>query len=309
MNSFFERRYVIAGIFITITIILLARLFYIQLIDNRYALSASSNVRRPEIKNPARGPILDRDGKILVQNEAFYDITVTPKDVKPFDTLEFCKLIGIDKAGFDKRWAKAVKNSPNLQSIFEKQLSAQTFASLRERLSEFPGFDSSTRYLRNYPDSVAAQFLGFIGEVTDRDIARSGGYYRQGDYIGVTGVEKSYETVLRGQRGVINWIVDSKNKRKGHYANGLYDTAAVAGQRLTSSLNIGIQKLGERLMKNKLGSIVAIEPSTGVPHTTQTLWLGGSVAIMPPNCITTLTTRSSSGRYRQGTRRVLLLNL
>jgi len=263
MNSFFERRYVIAGIFITITIILLARLFYIQLIDNRYALSASSNVRRPEIKNPARGPILDRDGKILVQNEAFYDITVTPKDVKPFDTLEFCKLIGIDKAGFDKRWAKAVKNSPNLQSIFEKQLSAQTFASLRERLSEFPGFDSSTRYLRNYPDSVAAQFLGFIGEVTDRDIARSGGYYRQGDYIGVTGVEKSYETVLRGQRGVINWIVDSKNKRKGHYANGLYDTAAVAGQRLTSSLNIGIQKLGERLMKNKLGSIVAIEPSTG----------------------------------------------
>ena len=234
MNSFFERRYVIAGIFITITIILLARLFYIQLIDNRYALSASSNVRRPEIKNPARGPILDRDGKILVQNEAFYDITVTPKDVKPFDTLEFCKLIGIDKAGFDKRWAKAVKNSPNLQSIFEKQLSAQTFASLRERLSEFPGFDSSTRYLRNYPDSVAAQFLGFIGEVTERDIARSGGYYRQGDYIGVTGVEKSYETVLRGQRGVINWIVDSKNKRKGHYANGLYDTAAVAGQRLTS---------------------------------------------------------------------------
>jgi len=263
MNSFFERRYIIAGIFITIIIILLARLFYIQIIDNKYAINASNEVRRPVIMFPARGPILDRNGKILVQNQAFYDIMVVPKQVKPFDTLEFCNLLGIDKPEFYKRWTKAIKYSTTLPSPFEKQLSAQTFATLQERLSEFPGFYSNTRYLRNYPDSAAAQFLGFIGEVTDRDIQRSDGYYHAGDYIGVTGVEKSYENVLRGQRGVQILMVDSRGNPKGHYANGLYDTAEVAGQRLTSSLDIDIQKLGEKLMQNKVGSIVAIEPSTG----------------------------------------------
>ena len=263
MNSFFERRYIIAGIFITIFIILLARLFYIQIIDDRYELYASKNVLRHNIIFPERGSILDRNGKTLVQNVPFYDIMVTPNQVKPFDTVEFCHLLGIDKPEFYRRWAKAMKYSPSLPSGFEKQIPAQTFASIRERLSEFPGFSPVTRYLRTYPDSVAAHFLGYSGEVTDRDIKRYGGYYQPGDYIGVTGVEKSYDAVLRGQRGVQNLMVDSRNKPKGHYANGLYDTAAVAGQRLTSSLDITIQKFGEQLMQNKVGSIVAIEPSTG----------------------------------------------
>jgi len=263
MNSFFERRYVIAGIFITIIIVLLARLFYIQIVDPKYAIYAGKNVLRQTIVYPARGPILDRNGKILVQNEPFYDIMITPREVKPFDTVEFCKLLGIDRDGFNKRWVKAWKYSPVLKSVFEKQLTAQTYASVSERLSEFPGFSAITRYLRNYPDSVAAQFLGYIGEVQDNDIKRSNGYYHPGDFIGVTGVEKSYENVLRGQRGVSNQMVDSRGTLKGKFANGLYDTAAVPGQRLTSSLDITIQKLGERLMQNKVGSIVAIEPSTG----------------------------------------------
>lgn len=263
MNSFFERRYVIAGIFIAIIIVLLARLFYIQIIDDKYAIYANNNVRRQIIQYPARGPILDRNGKVLVQNVPFYDIMVTPSQVKPFDTVEFCKLLGIDRAGFDKRWTKAWKYSPNIGSPFEKQLTAQAYASIQERLSEFHGFYSVPRYLRSYPDSVAAQFLGYIGEVQDKDIKRSNGYYRPGDYIGVTGVERSYEDVLRGQRGVQNLMYDSRNHPKGRYANGMFDTAAVAGQRLTSSLDINIQKFGERLMHNKVGSIVAIEPSTG----------------------------------------------
>ncbi len=263
MNSFFERRYVISGVFIALILILVARLFYIQIIDDRYLLYAKGNVVRRVYQNPARGPILDRNGKILVQNEPFYDIMVIPKQVKPFDTLAFCKLIGIDKEGFDERFEKAVTYSPNLSSIFEKQLSAKVYAAFQERLSEFPGFFSSPRYLRNYPDSVAAQFLGYIGEVQDKDIKRSGNYYRQGDYMGITGVEHSYEDVLRGQHGVQNLMVDSRNRPKGHYANGAYDTAAVAGQRLISSLDLRIQKLGEKLMQNKVGSIVAIEPSTG----------------------------------------------
>ncbi|MDN5288270.1 MAG: mrdA [Mucilaginibacter sp.] len=263
MNKFFERRYVVTGIFIVIILTLLARLYYIQLIDDRYTLYASKNVIRQSILYPARGPILDRNGKILVQNEPTYDITVNPKEVKPFDTLAFCKLIGIDKAGFDKRLTKAIKYSPNHESIFEKQLSVELYASFQERLHEFTGFYVQNRTVRTYPDSTAAQFLGFIGEAQERDIKRSGGYYRPGDYIGVTGVEKAYEDVLKGQRGVLNQMVDSRGAAKGSYANGAFDTVARSGERLTSSLDITLQKLGEKLMKNKLGSIVAIEPSTG----------------------------------------------
>ncbi|MCC8424052.1 penicillin-binding protein 2 [Mucilaginibacter sp. UR6-11] len=263
MNQFFERRYVIGGIFITIMLILLARLFYIQIIDDKYALYATKNVIRRIIQYPARGPILDRNGRVLVSNDLVYDITVIPKEVKPFDTLEFCKLIGIDKAEFDKRFAKAIKYSPNLSSPFEKQLSPQLTASLQERLSEFQGFSVQPHPIRTYPDSVAAQFLGYIGEVSTDKIAKSGGYYRLGDYIGISGVEKAYEDVLRGRQGVENKMVDSRGVQKGSYANGAYDTLAVPGERLTSSLDLKLQKLGEKLMRNKVGSIVAIEPSTG----------------------------------------------
>ena len=263
MNQYFERRYIIGGIFIILILVLLGRLFYIQIIDDRYALSANKNVIRQFIQYPARGPILDRNGKTLVTNELVYDVKVIPKEIKPFDTLEFCKLLGIDKAEFDKRLAKARKYSPNLESPFEKQLSPQLYASLQERLSEFPGFRVGPHPIRSYPDSVAAHFLGYIGEVNDNMIAKSGGYYRLGDYIGISGVEKAYENVLRGQRGVKNILVDSKGVQKGSYANGAYDTLAVPGEKLTSSLDVRLQKLGEKLMQNKVGSIVAIEPSSG----------------------------------------------
>jgi penicillin-binding protein 2 len=263
MNQFFERRYVIGGIFIALTLILLGRLFYIQIIDDRYALYANKNVIRQIIKYPARGPILDRNGKVLVTNALVYDVSVIPKEIKAFDTLEFCKLLGIDTAEFNKRLAKARKYSPNLQSPFDKQISPQLYASLQERLSEFPGFRVDPHPIRSYPDSSAAQFLGYIGEVSPAKIEKSGGYYRLGDYIGISGVEKAYEDVLRGQRGVENKMVDSRGVPKGSYANGAYDTLAVPGERLTSSLDMRLQKLGEQLMKNKVGSIVAIEPSTG----------------------------------------------
>jgi penicillin-binding protein 2 len=263
MNSFFERRYVIAGIFIVISLVLLARLFYIQIIDDRYLLFANKNVQRKNVLYPARGIILDRKGKILVENQPVYDIMVTPKEVKPFDTVEFCRLINIDKAAFDKRFEKATKYSPSLQSTFEGQIPLTVSATLSERMYEFPGFKLVLRSVRHYPDSIAAQFLGYINEVNDFRIKQSGGYYHPGDYIGITGVERSYEPELRGQRGVEYQMVDSRGIPKGKFAGGAYDTTAVAGERLTSSLDSRIQKLGERLMKNKVGSIVAIEPSTG----------------------------------------------
>ncbi|MVN21528.1 penicillin-binding protein 2 [Mucilaginibacter arboris] len=263
MNSFFERRYVILGIFIVIILMLIGRLFYIQIVDDKYLAFAQNNVIRRFIKYPDRGAILDRHGKILVQNEHVYDILVIPKQVHEFDTLEFCRLLQIDKKGFDQRLQKAKIYSNFRPSIFEKQLSARLYNSFQEHLFEFPGFFVQPRSVRTYPDSVAAQFLGYISEVNDKIIEKSNGYYHPGDYIGFSGAEKAYESVLRGQRGVENLLVDSRNVPKGKYLNGRYDTAAVAGERLISSLDLRIQKLGEKLMQNKVGSIVAIEPSTG----------------------------------------------
>ncbi|HWV75051.1 MAG TPA: penicillin-binding protein 2 [Pseudosphingobacterium sp.] len=263
MNSFFERKYIIQGIFIAAALLLALRLFYLQIIDDSYLLSANNNVLRKVVIYPARGVILDRKGKILVQNEPVYDLMVTPREVKPFDTLALCELIGIDKEGFDRRFQKAVSFSPYRASIFEKQLSSQTYARLQEMLYQFRGFYVQNRTVRSYPDSVAAQFLGYINEVTEKDVERSNNFYRPGDYIGVSGVERAYEELLRGQRGVQNLMVDAFNRPKGHFMDGKYDTLAVAGEGLVSSLDLELQKLAEKFMKNKRGSVVAIEPSTG----------------------------------------------
>lgn len=263
MNTFFQRRYVIAGVFITLIIILLARLFYIQVIDDRYLQYANQNVIRQFVQYPARGTIYDRNRKILVQNKLVYDVSVIPRQIKPFDTVEFCRLLGITRESFDKRMETAIIHSRFSSSPFYKQMSPELYASLQERMSEFPGFFVEPHPVRIYPDSTAAQFLGYIGEVNDKKIAASGGYYRPGDYIGITGVEKAYEEDLRGQRGVKNVMVDSRGVPQGPYANGAFDTVAVAGEGLISSLDIRIQKLGEKLMQNKVGSIVAIEPATG----------------------------------------------
>jgi penicillin-binding protein 2 len=263
MNTFFQRRYVIAGVFITLIIILLARLFYMQVIDDRYLQFANRNVIRQFVRYPARGPIYDRNNHILVQNKLVYDVSVIPRQVKPFDTVEFCRLLEITRESFDERLKDAINYSRALPSKFDKQISPELYASLQERMSEFPGFFVEPHPVRIYPDSTAAQFLGYIGEASEKVIKESGGYYRPGDYVGLSGVEKSYETILRGQRGVRNVIVDSRGIERESYANGLFDTVEVTGEKVVSSLDIRIQKLGEKLMQNKRGSIVAIEPSTG----------------------------------------------
>src|SRR5215217_541225 len=198
MNSFFQRRYVIAGVFITLIIILLARLFYMQVIDDRYLQFANRNVIRQFVQYPARGTIYDRNNHVLVQNKLVYDVSVIPRQVKPFDTVEFCNLLGITRQDFDARLKKATGYSRALASKFDKQISPELYASLQERMSEFSGFFVEPHPVRIYPDSTAAQFLGYIGEVREGDIEKAGGYYRPGDYIGKTGVEKAYEEELRG---------------------------------------------------------------------------------------------------------------
>jgi len=263
MDSFFSRKYIIQAIFIVVSLTLLIRIFYIQVIDDQYLLSANNNVLRRLIIYPARGIILDRNLKVLVQNEPVYDLMTIPGQVAPFDTLTFCGLIGVNKKQFDSQLKKAKKYSLYRASVLEKQLSAKTSAALQERLFEYPGFYVQNRSVRYYPDSIAAQFLGYIGEVNDREIEKSGSFYNKGDYIGKTGIEKSFEDLLRGQRGVRNIMVDVHNREKGSFFDGKYDTLAVSGDNLISSLDKRIQVFGEQLMKNKIGSIVAIEPETG----------------------------------------------
>lgn len=263
MNIFPERKFIIQGLIIFVAVILLARLFYIQVVDDSYFLSANNNVLRKINIYPARGIIYDRNGKILVQNEPVYDLMVIPRQTKALDTLEFCNLIGITKEEFIAKMTKARRYSPFKASIFEKQLSARLYAGFQERLFEYPGFYVQNRTVRKYPDSTAAHVLGYIGEVDDNMIAKTNNYYQLGDYIGISGIEKSYEDILRGQRGTKVIMVDVLNREQGSYENGAYDTVAIAGEKLISSIDYRIQKLGEQLMQNKKGSIVAIEPSTG----------------------------------------------
>jgi len=263
MDNLFNRKYIVQGLFIVVALILLGQLFYIQVASDRYFLSANSNVLRKKYTFPARGIILDRNNKVLVQNEPVYDLMVTPSLVKPFDTLALCRIVGIDMQGFHKRFNKAKVQSRYQRSVFEKQLSVQTYASLQEQLSRFIGFETQNRTVRHYPDSVAGQFFGYVKEVSAKDIDESGGYYRPGDYIGKAGVERQYNEQLQGERGVENMIYNARNIPQGSYLNGKFDTLATSGETLVSSLDINLQKLGEQLLKNKVGSVVAIEPSTG----------------------------------------------
>ncbi|WP_437917758.1 penicillin-binding protein 2 [Sphingobacterium sp. LRF_L2] len=263
MNSFFARKFVIQGIFIAIALVIVARLFYLQIIDESYLLSANNNVLRKVVVYPARGVVFDRKGKVLVQNEPVYDLMVTPREAKDIDTALLCQLIDIDVEGFKNRMDKAREHSPYRASIFEKQLSSTTYAQLQEQLYKFRGFYVQNRTVRSYPDSIAPQLLGYIQEVNEKDIEKSSGFYRSGDYIGGSGIERSYEELLRGQRGVKNQMVDALNRPKGVFMEGKYDTLAVSGEGLVSTIDADLQLLAEKLMKGKMGSVVAIEPSTG----------------------------------------------
>lgn len=264
MNQLSDRKWFIVIIFVLIGLIYISRLFYIQVIDDTYKLDARNQAFRYKTEYAIRGYIYDRNGKLLVYNEAAYDLMVLPKDVKDLDTNDFCDLLGITKEQFLKKMKKAVQapNSPRRESIFEKQLSPKEYASLQERLYRFKGFWVQARTLRKYPKTIAAHTLGYIGEV-DKNITDKDVYYKDGDYIGISGIEKTYEKVLRGKKGMRIMMVDVHNREKGSYMNGMYDTASVPGLPLTTTIDADLQEYGEKLMQNKIGSLVAIDPQTG----------------------------------------------
>lgn len=259
-----ERKYIVIGFFILVALIYIFRLFYIQIIDEKYKKYAENNAFRYRTEYPVRGYIYDRNGKLLVQNALSYDLLVTPKMVKNCDTVSLCEVLDITRAEFLKRIKKACQapNSPRKESIFEKQLSAKVYAALQEKLYRFKGFDVQARTVRKYPRPIAAHLLGYIGEVSKEKAAKDP-YYKEGDYIGVSGIERSYEEALRGKKGTQIVMVDVHNKTKGRYMDGLYDTLAIPGKALFSSIDMDLQEYGEKLMRGKKGSIVAIDPSTG----------------------------------------------
>ncbi|NLE33828.1 MAG: penicillin-binding protein 2 [Bacteroidales bacterium] len=261
-DRYANRKFVIMALVLLASVILIARLFYIQIVDKTYRVSAANNALRPVTQYPARGLIYDRNGELIVYNQAAYDLLVIPVQTSAFDTVRFNEILGITMDDFKARMKTAVSYSRRTPSVFMKMISSETYAILQEELYLFPGFYVQARTLRKYTRPVAAHLLGYVGEVDNKLLAKDR-YYRSGDYIGVSGIEKSYEEQLRGAKGVNIFLVDVHNNIKGSYAEGRYDTVAVPGTNLWSTIDLTLQEYGERLMQNKTGSIVAIEPATG----------------------------------------------
>jgi len=259
------RKYVIGAAIIFVGLVLLVRLFYLQVIDASYKVSADNNSQRIVTQYPARGLILDRNGKTIVDNEAAYDLMVSPRQLKPFDTIEFAHILGLTsdevKASFRKLKSAKGYSSYKPQE-FLRQISAETYAVLQERLYKFPGFYVQPRTLRNYVRHIAPHLLGYVTEVDSSDI-RKDRYYRSGDYIGKNGVERFYEKELRGRKGVNILLVDVNNSVVGSFRNGSRDTMAIVGSNLTLSIDADLQEYAEKLMGKMRGAAVAIEPATG----------------------------------------------
>lgn len=296
-----NRRYVIGGVGIAIVLIYTLRLFTLQLLSDDYKKNADSNAFLKKIEFPSRGTIYDRNGKLMVYNQPAYDIMVVMNEARGhLDTLEFCSALGITKEEFITRMKDIKDRNKNpgysrfTQQLFKRQLSDKEFSVFREKMFRFPGFYVQKRSIRQYEYPYAAHVLGDIGEVSDADIEEDN-YYQPGDYIGKLGVEKAYENQLRGEKGVQILLRDAHGRIQGSYQNGKFDSKPVAGKDLTLSIDVKLQALAERMLQGKIGSVVAIEPSTG-----EVLALVSSPTYDP---------RTLVGRMRSKTHRALSRNV
>lgn len=256
------RKVLFPTIIIIASILIVVRLFYLQIIDDSLKLKSDNNAIKIKYDYPERGYIYDRYGKLLVANQPSYDIMVIPKDVKEIDTTEFCSLLSITKEDFEKKIAKAKVYSPRLPSVFLPQLNKMEYAAFQEKQRKFDGFYIQKRSLRDYQVDCGANVFGFITQVNE-GIIKKNKYYISGDLIGKQGVEESYEEILRGVKGVKYIQKDKFNRDIASYKDGKFDTIAVQGKDITLSIDAELQKYGEQLMINKRGGIVAIEPKTG----------------------------------------------
>ena len=264
-----KRRYVIGGVATLIVVVYIIRLFMLQLSSDDYKKSADSNAFLKRIDFPSRGVITDRHGKLLVFNQPSYDIMVVMNEMGDhLDTLEFCQTLNISRQEFDSRMATIKDRNRNpgysrfTQQLFLTQLSDKDFSVFQEKMYRFPGFYVQRRSIRQYQYPYAAHVLGDVAEVSPAEV-EADDYYQPGDYIGKLGVERSYERQLRGEKGVKILLRDAHGRIQGSYQNGALDRRPKPGKNLTLAIDFDLQALGERLMQNKIGSIVAIEPSTG----------------------------------------------
>lgn len=263
-----NRKYVIGIMAVVVVLVYLARLFALQVVSDDYKKNADSNAFLKKIQYPSRGLITDRNGKLLVYNEPAYNLMVVMDKQHGIDTLDFCRTLGISKDFYIKRMLE-VKNSKrnpgysrHTPQVFLSQIPAREFSLIEEKMFRFKGFSVERRSIRRYAYGIGAHILGDVGEVSQNDIDEDP-YYRPGDYIGKIGVENSYEKYLRGEKGVEILLRDVHGRIKGRYQNGRFDRTPRPGSNLKLSIDADLQALGERIMEGKIGSIVAIEPSTG----------------------------------------------
>lgn len=256
------KKILLPAIIIAASLLLLGKIFYLQVIDESLKLQSENNAIKKVYDFPERGYIYDRNGKLLVANQPSYDIMVIPREVKELDTLEFCNLLGITKETFIKKIKKATVYSRRLPSIFLSQLTKKEYASFQEKERKFEGFYTQKRALRDYQVDYGANIFGFIAQVNNREIENNP-YYNSGDLIGKTGIEKQYEKILRGIKGVKYLLRDKHNKVIGPYKEGKFDTISQQGKDLFLTIDGDLQQYGTELMINKRGGIVAIEPSSG----------------------------------------------
>jgi penicillin-binding protein 2 len=260
--NFESRKYVLIAAVIFISSVFILRLFYIQVVDTKWRAEAANMAERKVTVYPSRGLVYDRKERLLVANTPVYDLMVVPKEVGPFDTIAFGELVGVDPLELRKRLKEATGYSRYKPTVIEKQIPADQFAGISVHLHKYPGFYGQSRTLRTYPPHVAAHLLGYLSEVSPAKVEKDP-YYRAGDVIGIGGLESHYEEQLRGRRGVGYVLVDVHNNVKGPYKDGQYDTLAVEGKDLFTGIDLDMQRLGEQLMVNKKGSIVALDPRTG----------------------------------------------
>jgi penicillin-binding protein 2 len=265
MSEYPKKTLLILGAFVLLALVLLVRLFWLQVVDESYKVTANTNVLRYEVQYPARGLILDRHGNRLVENQTTYDIMVVPRELKAFDTLAFCSIFRLDPVPFKAaindiyRRRRQIGYQP---AAVLKQAPAEYYAVFQETAFRFPGFYAQARTLRHYTRPIAGNLFGYVTEV-DTGIIRRQPYYRPGDYIGKSGIEEAYEEYLRGRKGISIFVRDVHNQIKEPYREGRFDSSAVAGRDLICTIDSRLQEYGEWLMQNKTGAIVAIEPATG----------------------------------------------
>lgn len=267
-HRFDNRRIAITVMILAVVLLYVIRLFTIQVVDPKYKNSADNNALYYKTIYPMRGGIFDRNEEMIVNNQTSYDVLVVLREMNNLDTLKLCEALDITKDYFDNRMAeiKDIKKNPGYslytQQVFMSQLSVEEISNFRENIYQFSGFSLNKRSFRLYAHDAAAHMLGDLGEVSKVDIEKDD-YYVQGDFIGKQGVEKQYEKQLRGRKGVEVLLKDAYGRIQGSYHHGELDITPESGSDLTLGIDIELQELGEKLMKNKIGSIVAIEPETG----------------------------------------------